>query len=107
VEEEEEDDEEEDTNRSSMLYDELNVPSLFFDNSDFDGEEVPLLLLLLLLKMDDLTKFLMLNFDPPLLLLTLPLVDDCLLFEAAVVAGPKSNCTRLLWCTRNNVISGS
>ena len=102
---EEEEDDDEDTNRSSMLYDELNVPSLFFDNSDFDGEEVPLLLLLLL-KMDDLTMFLMLNFDPPLLL-TLPLVDDCLLFEAAVVAGPKSNCTRLLWCTRNNVISGS
>lgn len=64
------------------------MPSLFFDNSDFDG----LLLLLLLLKMDDLTKFLMLNFDPPLLLL--PLVDECLLFEP--VAGPKSNCTRLL-----------
>ena len=102
--EEEEDDDEEGTNRSSMLYDELNVPSLFFDNSDFDGE-VPLLLLLLL-KMDDLTKFLMLNFDPPLLL-TLPLVDDCLLFEFVVAAGPKSNCTRLLWCTRNNVISGS
>ena len=92
----EEEEDEEGTNKSSMLYDELNVPSLFFDNSDFDGE-VPLLLLLLL-KMDDLTKFLMLNFDPPLLLLLLLLVD-CLLFELddeVVVAGPKSNCTRLL-----------
>ena len=84
------------------MYDELKEPSLFLDRSDFVvafiGE--PLLpLLLLLLKMDDRTNFLMLNFDFSLLLF------DCLDGEddddespppSPLLAGPKSNWTRLL-----------